>query len=231
MAILDEFNNSASWNLKSTATKKAVETKQGAIPIPPFFLGTSFSSRFLAVGISVKAFQDTWRHGGYIWQVTNKSFSLPPTQKIIGSITRLVINQITLVELPEYGESYQLIYAPPRWYCDVTIKVWEYIGKVSDTVPDSFITLKDKINSIELNLAQHDEQLTAISTDLSAQLAAISEQINDGLTAVATSERAQAQAITALAGGIAFSLPPFQSNKLVNQVSDSLNTSPFLLGI
>ncbi len=90
-------------------------------------LGRKFESEFLIVRVSTRDQKDTWSFGGKLW-VT--SLVLGKQSKI--HQTNLELFEQELIQVPRFFEGkYSLLYQAPKWFTDVTIKVWEYRGEIN----------------------------------------------------------------------------------------------------
>ncbi|HEY9703501.1 MAG TPA: hypothetical protein V6C58_13710 [Allocoleopsis sp.] len=65
------------------------------------------------------------------------------------NLYRLYLKQITLVELKQYGAETALIYFPPYYFEQVSIKVWEYTGPIIETVDNSLNAIQSDVTTIK----------------------------------------------------------------------------------
>ena len=125
------------WQLRVTAkkiAKSSTRTKQTLIE--SFNLGKTFSSRYLAVGIIVPTSKDSWQFGGRISQefsFFNTAQGYVETKRAFNLSQELLINRVTFVQFPPISaQEYKINYLPPRYFSEVTIQVWEYVGETID---------------------------------------------------------------------------------------------------
>lgn len=149
------FRNSSDWSYRGGASRIArtvtINRRTKITPIPKFQLGFSLNARFLAVAILVEEAKPTWNAGGFLNQVHKIPFTTQasPKGKAITNSQFLLMNKTNLVDFPRLsGQSYNLIYAPPPWFPDVKIKVWQYRGEEFDFVEDTLASLENKINQL-----------------------------------------------------------------------------------
>lgn len=99
-------------------------------PINPINFDEIFTSDIIAVAILINVGKPYWSYGGQITQqLPGQGIANGDTSSVglIGKSEKLKIQKINLINIPTYANSYTLIYYPPRWFKDVTIKVWEYL--------------------------------------------------------------------------------------------------------
>ncbi len=117
MPILsDSFRD---WSLVATVIKDLSRSKI-------VNLGRRFESQYLIVRVSSRQQRDTWNYGGKLWT----------TSLVLGKEAK--IHQIDLdlfeqelIQVPKlFDGKYSLLYQAPRYFPDVTLKVWEYKGEI-----------------------------------------------------------------------------------------------------
>ena len=117
MPILSSDNKD--WFLVATTIKNLSSFKL-------INLGRKFESQFLIVRVSTKNQKDTWSFGGKLWIA---SLVLGKQSKL--HQTNLELFEQELIEVPKlFAGKYSLIYQAPKWFKNVTIKVWEYRGVI-----------------------------------------------------------------------------------------------------
>ncbi|MDJ0536642.1 MAG: hypothetical protein QNJ70_29835 [Xenococcaceae cyanobacterium MO_207.B15] len=112
-------NNNKDWFLVATVIKNLSSSLL-------VNLGRRFESEFLIVRVSTLEQKDTWSFGGRLW-VT--SLVLGKQSKI--HQTNLELFEQELIQVPKlFTGKYSLLYQAPKWFKNVTIKVWEYRGEI-----------------------------------------------------------------------------------------------------
>ena len=107
------------WTLVATTIKTLSSSKI-------VNLGRRFESEFLIVRLSTRSQKDTWSVGGQLWVA---SLVLGKQSKI--HQVSLELFEQELIQVPRlFTGKYSLLYQAPKWFTDVTIKVWEYRGTI-----------------------------------------------------------------------------------------------------
>ncbi len=117
MALLS--NDFRDWSLVATVIKDLSRSKI-------VNLGRRFESQYLIVRVSSREQKDTWNYGGKLWT----------TSLVLGKEAK--IHQIDLdlfeqelIQVPKlFDGKYSLLYQAPRYFPDVTLKIWEYKGEI-----------------------------------------------------------------------------------------------------
>jgi hypothetical protein len=133
--------------IKTPATK----TKDAQyIPIPNLNLGVKLKAGVLAIGINCNYSKLTWFFGGKIYQVVGfpNNFDTTPIGGALVKDRELPINKVVIWSLlPRItNQDYTLLYLPPRWFRDVRIKVWQYVGEEYDFVDSSLNNIETKLD-------------------------------------------------------------------------------------
>lgn len=139
-----QVNNPENWQLKTVITKTAEKLGDKAyVPIGEFDTGVSLTSPFFLAEINCSEKKTTWDYGGNLrpeYSVEGLSIYGRKYSLAIGKTLLIVVNND--VAIP-----YGLRYASPKWFKDLTLRIWEYIGLVEDTT----IT---QLNNIQLKIDQ-----------------------------------------------------------------------------
>ncbi len=113
--------------MRTTLYKKAVKSRDERIFIPSFDTGNTYSSQLIAIGISVENSYDSWRFGGYICQEYPLAcFGYINNSKGFYRSNKLLINNVSILNVNLLSNSYRLRYFPPTYFADVRLQVWEY---------------------------------------------------------------------------------------------------------
>lgn len=117
-------------NDKPNLVLTGVETLNYYAPPPPKFV--ALDKHVLLIGISAVYSKPTWFLGGRASQYLYISPSSTPTiaQGVQACETkRLRLNAMTLVQFQNFGKTpYVLLIEIPRWFRDVHVEVWKYLG-------------------------------------------------------------------------------------------------------
>ena len=124
-----DLNSQQNWGLVLTEEKTAVAVDEFSFwPIPPFLLNFLFSQRIIAVFVSTGTPNSTrWRFGG---EIQPRITGADGIDTILFN-TRLTLGAKRLITLPKL-DSYKLLYSPPRYFQNFSLKVWHYIGDEND---------------------------------------------------------------------------------------------------
>lgn len=149
------------WRLRATLTKKAIESGDGRFFIPSFDTGKIYSSQFIAVGVKVNSSKDNWRHGGYLSQEFKfASNGYAHNNKAFNRSQDLLINEVTILNLPNLSNNYRLRYFPPTYFSDVRLQIWEYVGQKTDLLlRDLADFLRNAPPSVLINLPEINSKL------------------------------------------------------------------------
>lgn len=149
-----DLSKSSDWVLRANISKQArsytdgIQTKY--YPIPDFDLGITANARFIAVALLINYGRPTWYYGGYL----SVNYKLPFATQLPGQLGAidnpiLRINKTTILEVNKIsGASYRLNYSAPKWFRDVKIKVWQYVGVEFNFVDETLLDLQSKLNQL-----------------------------------------------------------------------------------
>ncbi|MDJ0575845.1 MAG: hypothetical protein QNJ65_11850 [Xenococcaceae cyanobacterium MO_234.B1] len=136
MPILsDSFRD---WSLVATVIKDLSRSKI-------VNLGRRFESQYLIVRVSSREQKDTWNYGGKLWT----------TSLVLGKEAK--IHQIDLdlfeqelIQVPKlFDGKYSLLYQAPRYFPDVTLKVWEHRGEIiNETEQIDLTSIENKLDGL-----------------------------------------------------------------------------------
>ena len=132
--------------LKSAATNTK---KAEYLPIPNINLGLKLKASALAIGVNCTYSKPTWFFGGKIYQVVGfpKNADTAPIGRALANDRELPINKVVIWQpLRITNADYGLLYSPPRWFRDVKVKVWQYVGEEYDFIDSSLNNIEQKLN-------------------------------------------------------------------------------------
>lgn len=145
-----DINN---WSLiyenSFTATSQIVRGKEKFFPIPTIEISATTTKPYIAATITANYSPITWDSGGYLASITVIN-SPELNGDLVVAKNFLYLNISNLIYLPTVNETgYKFKYFTPEWFRDVSIKIHEYSG----TVTDSYIVLlQEAISLINLLL-------------------------------------------------------------------------------
>jgi hypothetical protein len=120
------FNDNQSW------LEVATISREFTTGVTEIVLPIKLASQVLATVVTTLDARATWRYGGLIYQKINTPFEPTGQSKLASSAYHLGLNQPTLLVYPQYTPDYLLGYLSPKWFSSVQLKVWEFIGDVSN---------------------------------------------------------------------------------------------------
>lgn len=131
-----QFANQANWQLIYNEERLAQEFNNGGfISIPAFELGFLLESHILVVMASSRNTKPTWRYAGELRQKlqmgSGGSGSTFPSPT--GGRYALKLGDWSLIKFLRWTNEYELIYLPPTWFDNVTLKIYQYLGPESST--------------------------------------------------------------------------------------------------
>ena len=158
MAIRFNPEDISAWQFRLSISKVAGSTPTCSRTfIKPFKLNTLFNSQVIAVGILVDNAKEHWQDGGEVAQ----DFSFPNsdsryfnTATSFYSVKKLLINRVTVIELPLATDAYTLVYFPNPYFQSITVEAWEYTGNVVDTVEQQLTSLENQLTNIENSILE-----------------------------------------------------------------------------
>ena len=183
-------SNAGSWRLVSTTVKNRLSLESRVVN-----LGNKFTSPYLIVRVSSTGQHATWTYGGKLWA---SFLTLGKQAKYYQVDLELFEQELVSVPLLFKGK-YSLLYQAPKWFPDVTLKVWEYQGEIiGDTETIDLTAIEDKLSIIENNQTDlgaslnsfslaTNEQLAALNFDFSQNVTQVVSQINQNLNSLSSS--------------------------------------------
>lgn len=141
------LTGSSDWNKIADKSKTATKTGENSyIPIARFSLGVLSFSSYFAIAININEGKKTWRWAGTVGRV----FPFPPnadtapTGKFISDERPIFINRMQFFAYPKrFSQSFDFVYDPPKWFRDVRIRIWEFIGQTQNPTEEQL----DRIES------------------------------------------------------------------------------------
>ena len=152
MTIFDSLvflDKAEDWHkIVNTSKFAQLQGEHSHVPIPSFDLGIALQYQFIVVLITADYRRSTWSYGGEIRQAFNSAI----TGDVQYIRNRLRIDIPQLIELKTIVPgNFGLVYFPPKWFKDVTIQVWEYIGEVLNFGAEALFNVEAAVTNSNSN--------------------------------------------------------------------------------
>lgn len=146
-----ELGNSNNWSPFFYTKIDAVTSNNGELftPIPTITVPILFDSHIIAVSVSCSKSKPTWYFGGFLNQRISLGLTvggLPDSDAV--QKRRLYLDRLTLIIFPKIVSTYAVTIDVPKWFEDVSINIFEYIGPESDSTEDLIAQLQNQLNAI-----------------------------------------------------------------------------------
>ena len=189
MAIQFSPDNISDWQFRLSISKVAGSTPTCSRTfIKPFKLNTLFTSSVVAVGVLVDNAREHWQDGGEVAQdfsFLNSDSRYFDTGISFYSVKKLLINRVTVIELPLATDAYSLVYFPNPYFQSLRLEVWEYTGDVVDTIKQQLTSLENQLTNIENSILEPvNASLVNTTTrfdNIDSSLAAILTALSTGI--------------------------------------------------
>jgi hypothetical protein len=152
-----QFGSQSNWSQVYSESREVEYLAPGKfVPLPRFELGTLFDSRYLAISAYSSKAKPTWRYAGYVAQVCRlgSGGTASPLPAVDTLVEKVYLGRARLLTYPGFTSNYALVFVPPYWLEDLTLRVYEYSGAVSDSITDRLIGLERSINALALSSTQ-----------------------------------------------------------------------------
>ncbi|MDZ8056600.1 MAG: hypothetical protein RMX63_34855 [Aulosira sp. ZfuCHP01] len=141
-----QLGNSANWEQLYSTSVNAVSIGAGYLftPIPPITVPVLIESHIIAISITSANAKDTWHFGGLLSQKINLGITvggLPDADGV--QKHKLYLDRLTLLILPKLTSTYSVEVEPPKWFNQISVILWQYIGPESDTTEDLINEIKN----------------------------------------------------------------------------------------
>ena len=156
-----QLSNSNNWESVWQGTFSAQRSPGNTtmLPIPEIVVPILLDKHILAVSITSNTAKPTWYFGGFLNQRISLGLvvgGLPDSDAI--EKRRIWLNRLTLIILPQLSSHYSLSFNVPKWFQDVQLNVWQYVGASSDSTEDliseisvQLQRIEDKVNNLRSN--------------------------------------------------------------------------------
>lgn len=150
--ILD-LSNSDNWVGFFHASFQAGRTPGNTkvVPIPEIIMPDSLSSHILAVAASSSTAKPNWRFAGFLNQRIELGLTAIGTPDTDASRHKAWLDRLTLVIFPKLTSSYYLSFETPKWFQDIDLTIFQYVGPESDSTE----SLINQILNVQLPLIEN----------------------------------------------------------------------------
>lgn len=151
-----QFRTQSNWEFGFEGSREAAVVNAKIQPIPLFEIGYLFDSHILAVRASTENAKPGWKYGGKLRQKIQigSGGAVSALPNVTAQRVDLDLNDWTLAIFPKFYSEYQLVYVPPRWFKDVTLKVYQYVGPQSSNLIDLLNEVKSDVLRVESKVDQ-----------------------------------------------------------------------------
>lgn|GEM_PF-6697398 len=182
MVVNNQINSSSidDWQLVIDATGiNSTDGEQAA----RINLDVGITSDFVAVEITAGNQRSNWVNGGYVSQVYQFSqFDLVPESYFVR------VGQVTLIELKQIATTdFALVYDPPNYFRDISIKVWQYKGIQTNLLLQQIATALTNLPiTADVDFSEVNSKLSQIIANQNATVNVDLSEINRKLDAICT---------------------------------------------
>lgn len=139
-------DSSSDWvEIVNISKEDLITGDNSHVPIDPFACGILTSSEFYAVIVNTVAGKSSWVWAGSLSRLFpfQQNTDTTPIGKAIYGNHQLSINKAQLLQFDRLSPiSFDFYYFPPKWFKDVRIRVWEFVG-------ETYNPREDQLNRIE----------------------------------------------------------------------------------
>lgn len=136
------------WEPKQpyTWTKTIAQGEITLTPIGRVLYPVLFHNSSIAIEVEVNSPDntETWNYAGKALISINTGITIGGNTDTVIAGRSLFLHQINLLVFPKLAGDFRLEYSPPKWFQQVTLRAWEYIG---EGIPDNANKL-DAIGSL-----------------------------------------------------------------------------------
>lgn len=171
-------NTESDWEL---VTELFRAKPRGSSQIPRFDLDVELNADFIAVEAFASNQRSTWASGGFLSQVYRfDEFELTSSQYFV------VLNQINLIRVNRPAPiAYRLVFDPPKYFVDATVRVWQYNGIQTDLLLQEIaLTLQNISVNANVDLREVDDKLNRILANQNGNVAVDLSEVNSKLDAI-----------------------------------------------
>lgn len=153
MALIWQPERSLNWTEKYSDQRFEFQFP-GRLPprtqIPPFTVPILIESQIIAIWTESDGRRPHWNLGGFVrWAIQSASVG-PELRSLNSQSLSLQLGESTLIDLRGSGrDTFQLRIFPQRYLPDLRIKIFEYIGPISDSTEALITTAQADLLRIE----------------------------------------------------------------------------------
>lgn len=134
-----QFTNSNNWSLFWSESFQAVDIPHPVLnkfyPIPKITVGVTLESPIIAVYAHSNSANLNWRYAGRLLAKIGTGITVSAgTPDTVIKVSKFYLNQIEIIQFPDYSSSYSLEIEIPYWIRDESIMIWEYTGSDVGTI-------------------------------------------------------------------------------------------------
>ena len=122
MALTLELQKPEHWIIRDSQIFTTV-----LVPLSDYLSLVTFSSNIIGVVIIVDSAPETWDFAGWISQKIYLPFGTSTDSSLL-NYHKLFLRRRQLIVFPDFLSPYQLSVSFPRWFPNVSVKIWEYVG-------------------------------------------------------------------------------------------------------
>lgn len=117
----------------------------GHVPIPEQTLSVLSEHRILVAGAHSRTAKSTWYTGGYLTAIVETAGEFLDADL---ASYRVPLNSARLILLPQLAQSYKLRFRPQRWFEEITLNIYQYIGSEADSTEVLLRQIETKIDQL-----------------------------------------------------------------------------------
>jgi len=157
-----ELGNSENWESiwSNTITAQQGTFPNSHLPIPNQEVPILLNRHVLACAVSSATAKPTWNFAGFLGQ---KLFSglivggSPDTFAV--NKYKLWLDRITLLTFDKLTPTYSVVFEIPKWFDQVTINLWQYIGADRDSTDDLIEITRFELFEVALDVKEIKQDL------------------------------------------------------------------------
>lgn len=158
-----DLSNSDNWRLVweklTIAERVVIDPEKQHHPIPAIKMPVQLESPVFVVLVENQQAKSTWRYAGIVTQLVSTGIiDFGGSDDVEVTSRKLWLNRVSLHVFPNLTTSFSLKFYIPKWFEEVSITIWEYLGNYDDTTEQLIKQVRDE------NLTRIEEKLDDIST-------------------------------------------------------------------
>lgn len=144
-------DSSTDWDLITDTTKVASQQQGNAhIPIAAWDLGVLSNAEIFAILVNSSNAKQSWRWAGTITRLFpfQPNVDTSPIGKASTREDSLQLNRAAVIRFERLSPlSFTFFYHPPKWFKDVRIRVWEFIGETYNPRQEQLDRIENAVTS------------------------------------------------------------------------------------